>query len=57
MRTLIIIYKVEGWCMRTLQKRGMVQKEGIIKGRDDAGGHYKGDKEDSIKGGGGVRIV
>ena len=24
-----------------LQKEGMVQKEGIIKGRDDAGGHYK----------------
>ena len=27
--------------MRTLQKEGMVQKEGIIKGRDDARGHYK----------------
>ena len=27
--------------MRTLQKGGMVQKEGIIKGRDDAGGCYK----------------
>ena len=27
--------------MRTLQKGGMVQKEGIIKGRVDAGGHFK----------------
>ena len=33
-----------------------MQKEDVIKRRDDAGGHYKGDKEDSIKGGG-VRIV
>ena len=32
------------WCMRTSQKGGMVQKEGIIKGRDDAGGHDKGVK-------------
>ena len=24
----------------------MVQKEGIIKGRDDAGGHYKGKREE-----------
>ena len=27
--------------MRTLQKGGMVRKEGIIKGRDDATGRYK----------------
>ena len=27
--------------MRTLQKGRMVQKEGNIKGRDDAGGHFK----------------
>ena len=25
----------------TLQKEGMFHKENIIKGRDDAGGHYK----------------
>ena len=39
----------EGWCMSTLQKGGIVQQEGIIKGRDediingrdDAGGQYK----------------
>ena len=27
--------------MRTLEKGEMVRKEGIIKGRDDAGGQYK----------------
>ena len=29
-------YKGDGWCMRTLQKRGMLRKEVIIKGRDSA---------------------
>ena len=33
--------KGEGWCMRTLQNGGMVQKEGIINRRDNAGGRYK----------------
>ena len=37
-----IVSKGEGIkCRRTLQKEGMVHKEGIMKGRDQAGGHYK----------------
>ena len=27
--------------MRKLQKGGIVKKEGIVKGRDDTGRHYK----------------
>ena len=30
-------YKRGGNCRRTLQKEAMVQKEGMLKGRDDAG--------------------
>ena len=33
-------YKREGWCRRTLQKGVRVHKEGIIKEKDDTGGHY-----------------
>ena len=34
-------YKREGWCKGTLQKGARVQKEVIIKDKDDAGGHHK----------------
>ena len=37
------ILKGRGWCMRTLQKGGMVRKDGIIKGRDDVGRNFKGE--------------